>query len=241
MPSQIFPRSAQDMGRWTGYSEKVFCLVDTMDPSNQSQHVLWKTSKPRPRTDWKKQARDSGNRRALLQVDRKVEELFSRNWVRVHSIIIVFLFVFKDPHLSNVLIKDSVYSSRIWLMRPCIQMYRITVKRPRQFKRPPQVQVLHVVPWKLCEKLRCLIGGEGRQPERFFYHPDCLIILFGRRGKLTMTTSWVTLGRVFLRQVLVCLRRNLQRSCTVPGSQIHRKLESMNLQFASWNGAGSRG
>jgi hypothetical protein len=79
MPSQIFPRSAQDMGRWTGYSEKVFCLVDKMDSSNEGQHVLQKTCKPRPRTDWKKQARDSGNRRALLQVDRKVEELLSRN------------------------------------------------------------------------------------------------------------------------------------------------------------------
>lgn len=75
----MFPRSAQDMGRWTGYSEKVFRLVDKMDSSGQGQHVLRKTSKPRPRKDWKKQARDSGHRRALVQIDRKVEKLLSRN------------------------------------------------------------------------------------------------------------------------------------------------------------------
>lgn len=81
MPPQMFPRSAQDMGRWTGYSEKVFRLVDKMDSSSQNQHVLRKACKPRPRKDWKNQARDSGHRRALVQIDRKVEELLSRKRV----------------------------------------------------------------------------------------------------------------------------------------------------------------
>lgn len=83
MPPQIFPRCAQDMGRWTGYSEKVFQLIDRLDSSdpsdNQGQHVLRKTCKPRPRKDWKKQARDSGNRRALVHIDRQVEALLSRD------------------------------------------------------------------------------------------------------------------------------------------------------------------
>jgi hypothetical protein len=76
MPPQIFPRSAQDFGRWTGYSEKVFCLVDKMDSLDQG-HVLRKASKPRHRKDWRNQARDGGNRRALIKVDRKVEEFLS--------------------------------------------------------------------------------------------------------------------------------------------------------------------
>jgi hypothetical protein len=68
MPPQLFPRSTQDMGRWTGYSDKVFCLVDRVYSSDQS---LALTPKPRTRTQWKNQG-DGGNRWALLQVDKKV-------------------------------------------------------------------------------------------------------------------------------------------------------------------------
>jgi hypothetical protein len=61
------------MGRWTGYSDKVFRMVDRVyfsDPSLEFTH------KPRTRTQWKNQG-DGGNRRALLRVDKKVLDLLS--------------------------------------------------------------------------------------------------------------------------------------------------------------------
>jgi hypothetical protein len=82
MPPQLFSRSAQDMGRWTGYSEKVFHLVDKVYSSlAMDKQVLELLHEPRPRSAWKKQGRDSGNRRALLQTDKKVLELLPPNRV----------------------------------------------------------------------------------------------------------------------------------------------------------------
>ena len=64
MPPELFSRSAPDMGRWTGYSEKVFRLIDV----DQNLGLKYK---PRTRKEWKKQARDSGNRRALIRADQQ--------------------------------------------------------------------------------------------------------------------------------------------------------------------------
>ncbi len=69
MPPRLFQRSAQDMGRWTGYSEKVFGLVDKVYLSSLNQQELKLMTEPRPRKAWKNQARDSGNRWALVWID----------------------------------------------------------------------------------------------------------------------------------------------------------------------------
>lgn len=80
MPPRLFQRSAQDMGRWTGYSEKVFGLVDKVYLSSLNQQELKLMTEPRPRKAWKNQARDSGNRWALVWIDWKVIELVNSRW-----------------------------------------------------------------------------------------------------------------------------------------------------------------
>jgi hypothetical protein len=77
MPPRLFLRSAQDMGRWTGYSEKVFNLVDKVYSSSSVQELKLTITEPRPRKAWKNQARDSGNRRALVWIDRMVVEILN--------------------------------------------------------------------------------------------------------------------------------------------------------------------
>ena len=65
------------------------------------------------------------------------------------------------------------------------------------------------------------------------------LIFVWSRKILTLTTSWVTLGHVSLKQAPGYPQRNRQHSYIVRCSQIHRKLKSKNPQFASWNGARS--